>query len=439
MKNISPIVAGLDIGTTKVCAIIARKNEFGKIEVLGIGKSDSLGVMRGVIANIDKTVEAISLAMAEAQRKAGVEIKEVYVGIAGQHIRCYQHQAYLMRDHNDDEIRQKDVERLVADMQRVALPPGDEIIHILPQEFTVDDEQGIKDPIGMSGVRLEADFRIITGQASAIRNIHRCVERAGLRVLDLVLEPIASAMAVLTPEELEAGIALVDIGGGTTDIAIFQEGLIRHTAVVPLGGHIVTEDIKEGYMVMRDQAEKLKVKFGGALFPKNEINAIVSIPGLRGREPKEISVKNLTNIIQARMEEILEHVYNEIRTSGYENKLIGGIVITGGGARLKYLKHLSEYITGLDARVGIPTEHLINGRGEVNDPLYATGIGLAIKALSKPQPQVMVEEEITTNTADTNEQNLVSENTNPETKQSWLNSVLRRSREWLEGDVKEFD
>lgn len=328
MKNISPIVAGLDIGTTKVCAIIARKNEFGKIEVLGIGKSDSLGVMRGVIANIDKTVEAISLAMAEAQRKAGVEIKEVYVGIAGQHIRCYQHRAYLMRDHNDDEIRQKDVERLVADMQRVALPPGDEIIHILPQEFTVDDEQGIKDPIGMSGVRLEADFRIITGQASAIRNIHRCVERAGLRVLDLVLEPIASAMAVLTPEELEAGIALVDIGGGTTDIAIFQEGLIRHTAVVPLGGHIVTEDIKEGYMVMRDQAEKLKVKFGGALFPKNEINAIVSIPGLRGREPKEISVKNLTNIIQARMEEILEHVYNEIRTSGYENKLIGGIVIT---------------------------------------------------------------------------------------------------------------
>jgi cell division protein FtsA len=207
-----------------------------------------------------------------------------------------------------------------------------------------------------------------------------------------------------------------------------------------LGGHIVTEDIKEGCMVMRDQAEKLKVKFGGALFPKNEINAIVSIPGLRGREPKEISVKNLTNIIQARMEEILEHVYNEIRTSGYENKLIGGIVITGGGARLKYLKHLSEYITGLDARVGIPTEHLINGRGEVNDPLYATGIGLAIKALSKPQPQVMVEEEITTtNTADTNEQNLVSENTNQETKQSWLNSVLRRSREWLEGDVKEFD
>lgn len=440
MKNISPIVAGLDIGTTKVCAIIARKNEFGKIEVLGIGKSDSLGVMRGVISNIDKTVEAISLAMAEAQRKAGVEIKEVYVGIAGQHIRCYQHRAYLMRDHNDDEIRQKDVERLVADMQRVALPPGDEIIHILPQEFTVDDEQGIKDPIGMSGVRLEADFRIITGQASAIRNIHRCVERAGLRVLDLVLEPIASAMAVLTPEELEAGIALVDIGGGTTDIAIFQEGLIRHTAVVPLGGHIVTEDIKEGCMVMRDQAEKLKVKFGGALFPKNEINAIVSIPGLRGREPKEISVKNLTNIIQARMEEILEHVYNEIRTSGYENKLIGGIVITGGGARLKYLKHLSEYITGLDARVGIPTEHLINGRGEVNDLLYATGIGLAIKALSKPQPQVMVEEEITTtNTADTNEQNLVSENTNQETKQSWLNSVLRRSREWLEGDVKEFD
>lgn len=444
-KQYSPIVAGLDIGTTKVCAVIARKNEFGKVEILGVGKADSLGVMRGVITNIDKTVEAIVAAMNEAKRKADTEVHEVYVGVAGQHIRCYQHRAYLMRDHSDDEIRQKDIERLIADMQKVALPPGDQIVHILPQEFTVDDEQGIKDPIGMSGTRLEADFNIITGQVAAIRNIHRCVERAGLRVCDLVLEPIASAMAVLTNEEMEAGIALVDIGGGTTDLAIFQEGMIRHTAVIPLGGNIVTEDIKEGCMVMRDQAEKLKVKFGGAIFPKNEVNAIVSIPGLRGREPKEISLRNLSNIIQARMEEILEHVYSELSSSGYTQKLIGGIAVTGGGARLKHLKQLTEYVTGLDARVGIPTEHLINGRGELGDPLYATSIGLAIKALHDLPARTTdlpandtANNKLTAPTVDTTH----TDDNDPfanEAKPSWLNNMIQRGRNWLEGDVKDFE
>lgn len=393
MNKVSPVVAALDIGTTKVCAIIARKNEYGKIDVLGVGKADSLGVMRGVISNIKKTVSAIEFAIAEAQKQANVAIDEVYVGVAGQHIKSLQHRGYLMRDHDSNEIGEADIERLINDMHKLVIPPGDRIIHVLPQEFIIDDEEGIKDPIGMSGVRLEANFHIITGQVAAIKNINRCVEKAGLTASNLVLEPLASAAAVLSDEELEAGVALVDIGGGTTDVAIFHEGIIRHTSVIPLGGNIVTEDIREGCMVMRDQAEKLKVKFGGALASEAQENAIVSIPGLRGREPKEISLKNLAYIIQARMEEVLEQVLYEIKVSGYEKKLIGGIVITGGGARLKDLQYLSEYVTGLDTRIGIPTEHLTlaNTLGELKDPMYATAVGLAIKALENALPTPIVE------------------------------------------------
>lgn len=456
-----PIVAAIDIGTTKICAIIAKKNEYGKIEILGVGKANSPGVTRGVISNIDKTVFAIEEAVREAERKSGISVKNVYAGIAGQHIKSMRHKGYLMRDHNSPEIAQRDVDRLVLDMQKMVLPPGDEIIHVLPQEFTIDGESGIKDPIGMSGVKLEADFHVITGQTTAIRNIHRCIAKAGLNLVGLTLEPLASAAAVLNSDELEAGIALVDIGGGTTDIAIFQEGIIRHTSVIPLGGHVITEDIKEGCMVMRDQAERLKVKFGIALTSEAQDNAIVSIPGLRGREPKEISLKNLAHIIQARMEEILECIYLEIRKSGYENKLIGGIVLTGGGARLKHLNFLCEYVTGLDTRVGQPTEHLINGRGEVNDPLYATGIGLAIKALENPISTSEPKQEdnnplyqannnnnnTATNQSYNDQNNYEHAHSNNEMEmneerefesKSWLGNFLRKSREWLEGDTGDF-
>ncbi len=459
-KNLSTIVAAIDIGTTKVCAIIAKRNEFGKIEILGIGKADSHGVMRGVISNIDKTVQAIEEAVAEARRKAGgIEIKNVYAGIAGQHIKSMRYRGYLMRDHNSPEISQYDIERLVADMHKTVLPPGDEIIHVLPQEFIVDGESGIKDPIGMAGIKLEADFHIITGQTTAIRNIYRCIEKAGLHLVGLILEPLASAAAVLNTEELEAGVALVDIGGGTTDIAIFHEGIIRHTCVIPLGGTIITEDIREGCMVMREQAEKLKVKFGSAMASKAIDNAVVTIPGLRDREPKEISLKNLAHIIQARTEELLEHIYYEIRSSGFENKLIGGIVITGGGARLSHINFLTELITGLDARIGSPTEHLINKRGELNDPLYATGIGLAIKALennpiptsettnnetrnnnqSEQQPNAFYppQKEDSPIAADMPESSMYEKEL-PHKGTNWFDNLLRKSREWLEGDVGDF-
>jgi cell division protein FtsA len=380
MSGNEPIIVGLDIGTTKICAVAGRRNEHGKIEVLSMGKADSFGVMRGVVANIDKTVLAIKSSVADAANKAGLDIGAVYVGIAGQHIRSMQHRGIIHRDKIDEEISRLDIDRLVLDMHKLALPPGDKIIHVLPQEFIVDHEQGIKDPIGMSGVRLEANFHVITGQTHAARNIHKCVEKAGLEVCDLILEPLASADAVVSEEEKEAGIALVDIGGGTTDIAIFQEGIIRHTAVIPLGGNIVTQDIKEGCMIMNNQAELLKVRFGSALATETQVNEIVSIPGLRGRPPKEISVRNLARIIQARMEEIVEHVHYEIQISGFEKKLIGGIVLTGGGSQLRHLVQLTEYVTGMDTRIGFPSEHLAQGAfEELKHPMFATGIGLILK------------------------------------------------------------
>ncbi|MFY9310341.1 MAG: cell division protein FtsA [Bacteroidia bacterium] len=375
----SEIVVGLDIGTTKIVAIVGRRNEFGKIEILGMGKSESFGVARGVVQNIDKTVESIRTAVAEAENKSGVDIKVVNVGIAGQHIKSVQHRGIKTRASVDEEIAQKDIDALIDDMFRLVMQPGEEIIHVLPQEYIIDSEQGIKNPIGMSGIRLEANFHIITGQIAAARNIYKCVHKAGLEVAELMLEPLASAEAVLSDEEKEAGVVLVDIGGGTTDVAIFQDGIIRHTAVIPFGGNVITEDIKEGCTIIKSQAELLKIKFGSALASENQENEIVSIPGLRGRPHKEISVKNLSAIIQARMEEIIEHVYYEIKNSGYEKKLIAGIVITGGGAQLKHVPQLVEYITGMDTRIGYPNEHLAKGSEEITSPMFATSVGLIMK------------------------------------------------------------
>src|SRR5277367_811886 len=386
----SPIVVGLDIGTTKICAIVGRRSKNGKIEVLGIGKAESAGVTRGMVSNIDKTVQGISLAVDVAGTQSNVEIKVVNVGIAGQHIRSLQHRGLITRRDLNTEISRKDIDKLVEDMYNLVMPPGEEIIHVLPQEFTVDNEPGIKDPIGMAGVRLEANFHIISGQVTAIKNIVKCVNKAQLESQELILEPLASSESVLSDEEKEAGVVLVDIGGGTTDVAIFHEGIIRHTAVIPFGGNSVTEDIREGCSVMRNIAEQLKIRFGSALAEENKENEIVCVPGLRGREPKEISIKNLAFVIQARMEEIIEHIYFEIKSSGYEKKLIGGIVITGGGAQLKHLSQLVEYLTGLDCRIGFPNEHLAkndtlpkNIYEELQSPAFATGIGLLIKGIQK--------------------------------------------------------
>jgi cell division protein FtsA len=380
----SEIVVGLDIGTTKIACIVGRKNEHGKLEVLGMGKSESIGVIRGVVANIDDTVRSIRKAVEEAEQKSGISIDIVNVGIAGQHIKSIQHRGMRTRNSVEDEINQSDIDALIDDMHKLVMLPGEEIVHVIPQEYIVDNEQGIKNPIGMSGVRLEANFHIITGQIAAAKNIKRCIDKADLDVQGIVLEPLASSEAVLTEEEKEAGVVLVDIGGGTSDLAIFQDGIIRHTAVIPFGGNVITEDIKTGCTIMKKQAEQLKMKFGSALSSESQENEIVCIPGLRGREPKEISVKNLASIIQARMEEIVEHIYYEIKNSGYDKKLIAGIVITGGGAQLNHISQLFEYITGMDVRVGYPNEHLASNTPEnLASPMYATGVGLVLQGFQE--------------------------------------------------------
>ena len=373
------IVVGLDIGTTKICAIVGRKNEYGKLEVLGMGKAESEGVIKGIVTNIDKTVFAIDKAVKEASDMSGIDIGVVNVGIAGQHIRSTIHHGSITRLSNDNEISIEDISRLTEDMYRIVIPPGSEIIHVMPQDYTVDYEEGIKDPVGMSGMKLEADFHIITAQTSAINNINKCVRRAGLEIDNLILEPLASSLAVLSDEEKEAGVCLIDIGGGTTDIAIFYDNIIRHTAVIPFGGNILTNDIQAGLMVMAKQAEQLKTKFGKAIAEEANPNEIVSIPGIRNRSAKEISVKNLSNIIQARMEEIIEMAHTEIISCGFENRLAGGIVITGGGSQLNSLKHLVEYMTGMDTRIGYPNEHLGKSKLEaVKSPMYATAVGLVL-------------------------------------------------------------
>ena len=378
------IVVGLDIGTTKIACLVGRKTDHDKIEILGIGKAPSLGVTRGVVSNIEKTVQSIRSAVEEAEAKSGIEINVVNVGIAGQHIKSLQHRGMITRDSIEEEISQKDVDELIDDMYKLVMMPGEEIIHVLPQEYIVYRQPGIKDPIGMSGVQLEANFHIITGQMAAARNIFKCVHKAGLEVAELILEPLASSSAVISEEEKEAGVALVDIGGGTTDIAIFHDGIIRHTAVIPFGGNVITEDIKEGCTIMHRQAELLKTKFGSAVTQTSQENEVVCIPGLRGRDPKEISVMNLANIINARMSEILEHIYFEIKNSGYEKKLIGGIVVTGGGSQLKHLNQLIEFTTGMDSRVGYPNEHLSSNTNiNVTSPLFATGVGLVAKGFEQ--------------------------------------------------------
>ncbi len=379
------ISVGLDIGTTKIVAMIGRKNEYGKIELMGIGKAKSLGVHRGVVNNITQTIQSIQQAVDEAIAVSGVQINDAVVGIAGQHIRSLQHSDYITRPNSQDVIDETDLEKLEGQVHKLVMLPGEEIIHVLPQEFKVDGQGEIKEPKGMYGGRLEANFHVVVGQVSSIRNIGRCIKSAGLNLAGITLEPLASADAVLSQEEKEAGVALIDIGGGTTDLAIFKDGIIRHTAVIPFGGNVITEDIKEGCSIIEKQAELLKTKFGSAWPGENKENEIVSIPGLRGRDPKEITLKTLSKIIHARVVEIIEQTFVEIRNYGHEEpkkKLIAGIVLTGGGAQLKHIKQLVEYITGMDTRIGYPNEHLAgDSEEEISSPMYATAVGLLMKGL----------------------------------------------------------
>jgi cell division protein FtsA len=382
MNQEQPIIVGLDIGTTKIAAIAGRKNEYGKLEILGFGRANSNGVQHGMVLNIDQTIKAIQMALENCYASnPNLTINEVYVGIAGHHIKSLQTRGDIVRQATEEEIKQDEIDRLVADQYRTYIPAGDQIIDVIPQEFTVDNFQNIPNPIGYSGVKVGANFHIITGDKNAIRNINRSVEKAGLKTQDLVLQPLASAAAVMCDQDLEAGVAIVDIGGGTTDLAVFYEGILKHTAVIPFGGENITNDIKTGLGVLKTQAEQMKIQFGSALSDEAKSNAFITIPGLRGMAPKEISVKNLANIIQARMSEIMDFVTYHLKQVGLDSKLLnGGIILTGGGSQLKHLIQLTEYITGLNARIGYPNEHLSTGHiDELAKPMYSTCIGLILK------------------------------------------------------------
>lgn len=382
MNNEQPIIVGLDIGTTKIACIAGRKNEYGKLEILGFGRANSNGVKHGQVLNIDETIKAIKAALDNCKlSNPDLEFNEVYVGIAGHHIKSLQTRGDIVRQDTGDEISQREIDQLIRDQYKTYIPAGDQIIDVIPQEFTVDNFQNIPNPIGFGGVKVGANFHIITGDRNAIKNINRAVEKSNLSTKDLVLQPLASSAAVMAQEDLEAGVAIVDIGGGTTDLAVFHEGILKHTAVIPFGGENITNDIKTGLGVLKTQAEQMKVQFGSALANEAKANAFITIPGLRGMPAKEISVKNLANIIQARMSEIMDFVTYHLKQVGLDNRqLNGGIVLTGGGSQLKHLIHLTAYVTGLNARIGYPNEHLAAGHiDELAKPTYATCIGLILK------------------------------------------------------------
>lgn len=394
-------IVGLDIGTTKIACFIGERSQNDKIRILGFGKTESVGVERGVVRNIRDTSDSIRRAVSEASEMAGYDVTEVYVGIAGQHIKSRTNTGSIMIPADHRQIEKSDVEQLIEDQYRVMLEPGEEIIHVFPQSFTVDNDKLETEinPVGVAGKCLMANFHIVTGNAANVRNIRDAVEEAGLKIKGVVLEPIASAYAVLDDRDKNAGVALVDIGGGTTDIAIFQDGIIRHTSVLPLAGNVITNDIRESCKILKHQAESLKTKFGSCVPNLVNQDDIIAIPGIRNQPPREISVKTLAGIIKARMQLILEQVQYEIQLSGYERQLIAGVVLTGGGARLKNIKEFAEVTIGIDSRIGTPDEHL-DQQGSITfedlaHPMYATGIGLVIFGLleSEKQQQDALEEE----------------------------------------------
>lgn len=406
-KKQQPVIVGLDIGTTKVVAIAGRKNEFGKLEILGYGKSVSNGVQHGVVLNIQQCVKSIELAMEDLmQKNPNLDISDVYVGIAGHHIKSLQTRGdRILSSSNEDDviITHKDIELLIKDQHKTCVAAGDQIIDIIPQEYTIDNIPNIINPVGMPGVKIGANFHVVTGNVNAIRNIRRCVEGAQLNTVDLVLQPIASAAAVITDEDLEAGVAIVDIGGGTTDIAVFHDGILMHTAVIPFAGCNVTDDIKKGLGVLKNQAEAMKVRFGTVIPSEANPDAYITIPGVRGLPAKEIKVQNLAAIIEARVSEIIEFVQFQLKQNNLHHRLHGGIILTGGGSMLQHIMQLTELKTGLNARIGKPNINLAGGQSEeLSHPMYATAIGLILrgyadyeagKAFAHTRGNMLMEEE----------------------------------------------
>ncbi len=375
-------VVAIDLGTSRVVTLVGRKAPGNRIEVLASSVSDSMaGVARGEIKNTEHISKALKETITNIENELNIGIREAYVGLSGQHIKCSRHSGYIFIENNDGEVREKDVQRLRESMNNIQIPVGETIVHILPQEYTVDDEKGIREPVGVIGNKLEATFNIITGDRNALSRVDKCLSKLNVSVAQHILNPLAAAQAVLVPDEKELGVAVVDIGGGTTDVCIYHDNIVRHVAIIPLGGNIVNKDIRS-YGILERRVESLKVKFGSAVGALERADKFITIPGLNARDPKEISCRNLASIIEARMMDIIDCVLFEIRKSGYEKKLGAGIVLTGGCAQLKNLDILFREHTGYDVRVAIPDAHITPESVElVNTPAYSAAVGLLLKAV----------------------------------------------------------
>jgi len=383
LKNGLPISVGLDIGTSKVCALVTSPDPSNNtLKILGIGIAESEGLNRGVVVNIEKTIRSIKKVIEQAEEQSGIKINEVTVGIAGDHIEAIKTRGIIGISNSEQEITQSDVDRLLKDASKIAIPSERKILHVIPQDFIIDGQDGITDPIGMSGIRMEANVNIITGLKTAINNIYRCVERLDIKVKDVILEPIASSKSVLLEAEKEIGVAIVDIGGGTTDVAIFEEGIYRFTSVFALAGKHVTNDIRKVLGIVTNQAEKIKRDYGhchGDSIMKDEV---FMVPGIGGRKPMEIQKSQLCEIIQPRMQELFEFALAEINRSGYSHNLGAGIVVTGGTALLNGTEELAKEVFGMPVKIGIPTNLSYSGLApEVGSPVYSTAVGLALNGI----------------------------------------------------------
>lgn len=379
MENNSTKIAAIDIGTTKIVAITGYKNSDGRYEITGFGHSPSLGIKRGVVYNIEQTINSISTAI----QKAGVDdtdiFNNVYVGVAGQHIRTLKNRGIVDFENQESRINQEHLDELMERMYNTAIEPGEDILHVIPQNYILDKESGVENPVGMFAKNLQANFHIVIGQKAMLNNIKNCLSSLDIIVKSLILEPLASAKAVLTEHEKEMGVTLIDIGGGTTDIAVFKNNSLIHSAVIPIGGNTITKDVMQTFALMEKQAEQLKIEYGSAIQEKSQEDIIISIDGLKGREQKEFSLKELSLVIQARMEEMIHAVMFQIESSKFQGQLNAGIVITGGGSLMKNLKQLVSFISGYDVRIAYPSEYISGEFSDtINKPQYSTAIGLVM-------------------------------------------------------------
>ena len=374
-KTENGMIVGLDIGTSKIVAIVAEVNEDNELEIIGLGTHPSRGLKKGVVVNIESTVQSIQRAVEEAELMAGCQIHSVYAGIAGSHVKSMNSHGIVAI--KDREVQEGDVERVIDAARALAIPADQKVLHVLPQEFIIDQQEGIREPIGMSGVRMEAKVHLVTGAVSAAQNIVKCIERCGLQADDIILEQLASSYSVLTEDEKELGICLVDIGGGTTDIAVFSEGAIKHTAVIPIAGDQVTNDIAIAMRTPTQYAEEIKIKYACALRQLTNPDEVIEVPSVGDRAPRRLARQTLAEVVEPRYEELMSLIQAELRRSGYENLIAAGIVLTGGSSKMEGVVELAEEVFHMPVRLGVP-QYVTGLIDVVRNPIHATGVGLLL-------------------------------------------------------------